>query len=199
MACNVAAVLYAIFQFIAFIFVLVATPLDMFRVKDLGRFGSTPCLTLWGGKENCNDLKSDTSYHELWSFCPGRLARFRMAEVFAVISIFVYGLAALFGFIVLFCCSFFHWICLALNITGVVTVCVVWVLMVFDYYNAEDLCPAINTRFDFGNGFGLFVAAWCLNLVNTVLLLLQCRARDPSESGGPSESGDPSERRGAKE
>nr|CAJ2467786.1 unnamed protein product [Leishmania braziliensis] len=193
MACNVEAVLYAIFQFIAFIFVLVATPLDMFRVKDLGRFGSTPCLTLWGGKENCNDLKSDTSYLEFRDLCPGRLARFRMAEVFAVISILVYGLAALFGFIVLFCCSFFHWICVALNITGAVTVCVVWVLMVFVYNNAEDLCPPISTRFNFGNGFMMFVVAWFLNLINIVLLLLQCRDRDPSESG------DPSERRGAKE
>ncbi|CAM37199.1 amastin-like protein [Leishmania braziliensis MHOM/BR/75/M2904] len=178
---TVTLLLYAIFQFIAFLFVLVATPLDMFRVKELGRFGSTPCLTLWGGKENCNDLKSDTSYHELWSFCLERFSRFRLAQVFAVISIFVYGSAALLGFIVVFCCICLRWVCLALNITGAVTVCVVWVLMVFDYYNAEGLCPAINTRFNFASGFALLLAAWCLDIINIVFLLIPCQPMDPSK------------------
>ncbi|AIN95876.1 amastin-like protein [Leishmania panamensis] len=181
MVFTVTLLLYAVLQFIAFIFVLVATPLDMFRVKDLGRFGNTPCLTLWGGKENCNTVRSDTSYVELWSFCPDRLARFRLAEVFAVISIFVYGSAVLLGFIVVFCCTCLRWICLALNIGGALTVCVVWVLMVFDYQHADGLCPAINTRFNFGNGFGLFLAANFLDIINIVLLLIPCKPMDPSK------------------
>nr|CAJ2467778.1 unnamed protein product [Leishmania braziliensis] len=62
---------------------------------------------------------------------------FRRAQVFAIISICVYGLAALLGFIALCCCSCLRWVCLALNIAGVATLCVVWASIVLVYYETE--------------------------------------------------------------
>ncbi|CAG9569381.1 amastin-like protein [Leishmania major strain Friedlin] len=183
MACRIGMLLYVISQFLAFLFVLVGTPIDMFRVKGLGRFANTPCLTLWGGKEECYSTKYDVSYDELWANCNDRLLQFRVAEALAVISIFVYGLAFILGFIALFCCLCFRWVCLTLNILGIGTLGVVWALMVVVYYKDDGLlCPRVSSRFDFGFGFILLLVAWSLNIINIVLLLLPCPLVD---SGTP--------------
>ncbi|CBZ24113.1 putative amastin-like protein [Leishmania mexicana MHOM/GT/2001/U1103] len=179
MACNISMTLYVISQFLAFLFVLVATPIDMFYVKELGRFSNAQCLTLWGGKEQCYSSTYDVSYDELWENCPHRRLQFRVAATLAVISIFVYGLAFILGFITLCCCICLRWVCLMLNIIGIGTVGAVWALMVVIYYNDDGLfCPRVSSRFDFGVGFALLVVAWCLNIINILFLLLECQAED---------------------
>ncbi|TPP49077.1 Amastin surface glycofamily protein [Leishmania donovani] len=182
MACRIGMILYVIFQFLAFLLVLVGTPIDMFRVKELGRFANTPCLTLWGGKEECYSTMYDVSYEELWANCTHRRLQFRVAASLAVISIVVYGLAFILGFIALCCCVFFRWVCLTLNILGFGTLGVVWALMVVAYYKDDGLfCPRVSSRFDFGFGFILLVVAWCLNTIDIFFLLLECEAGDATE------------------
>ncbi|CAJ1005032.1 putative Amastin surface glycoprotein [Leishmania naiffi] len=190
---TLALLLYGVLQFIAFLFVLVGTPIDMFRLKDEGRFGNTPCVTLWGSKPDCSSgnfqLKSDA----LWRPCPRRRDSFRAAQVFAIISIFVYGLAALFGLIMLWCCSCLRLVCLALNVTGIVTLCIVWASMVVAYSTLDGVCFGLRFRMTYGSGFVLLVMAWCLDIIDIFFLLLPSQASDRSENKAPSENVDTKE------
>ncbi|TPP50483.1 Amastin surface glycofamily protein [Leishmania donovani] len=130
----VTGLVYAILQFIAFFFVLVATPIDMFRSrKDF--------------------------------------------PAFAVISIFVYGTAFVLGLIALCCCACLRWVCLALNVAGIATLCIVWASMVVIYYKDEGFaCSPFRDFFSYGAGFALLVVAWCLDIINVGLLLLPFEA-----------------------
>ncbi|CAJ1992390.1 Amastin surface glycoprotein [Leishmania donovani] len=171
---RVTGLVYAILQFIAFFFVLVATPLGMFLLKKAYRRHNLGiCYTLWGVKNNCTDLTITASYDNLWGLCPGRRDRFRAAQAFAVISIFVYGTAFVLGLIALCCCACLRWVCLALNVAGIATLCIVWASMVVTFNKYEGPgCPAMNELTAFGAGFALLVVAWCLDIVNIVFLLL---------------------------
>ncbi|TPP50770.1 Amastin surface glycofamily protein [Leishmania donovani] len=119
----------------------------------------------------------------LWKNCPSRRDRFLLAQVFDVISLAVYAVAFLFGFILLWCCSAFRWVCLALNIVGIGTVCVVWVLMV-KVYHIDDgtVCMVLDKGFRFGIGFGLLLVAWVLDIIAIFFLLLPLEAKQDSES-----------------
>ncbi|CAJ02262.1 amastin-like protein [Leishmania major strain Friedlin] len=175
MACRINLLLYVISQFLAFLFVLVGTPIDMFRPHNTSRIGNTPCLTLWGGKEECYSTKYDVRSDDLWANCTDRLLQFRVAEALAVISIFVYGLAFILGFIALCCCFCLRWVCLTLNILGIGTLGVVWALMVVVYYKDDGLlCPRKKPDHLFGAGFILFVSSWCLDVLGIIVLLNLC-------------------------
>ncbi|CBZ24104.1 putative amastin-like protein [Leishmania mexicana MHOM/GT/2001/U1103] len=175
MACRCSMILYALLQFLAFLFVLVATPIDMFRPKGTSRFASTQCLTLWGEKMECFNTVYTRSSDELWANCTDRRIVFRASEALAVISIFVYALAFILGFIMLFCCFCLRWVCLTLNIIGSVTLSVVWVLMVVVYYTDDvNGCQRLMKWFQFGLGFILLVSAWCLDVLGILDLLILC-------------------------
>ncbi|CAM37198.1 amastin-like protein [Leishmania braziliensis MHOM/BR/75/M2904] len=179
---TLALLLYVIVQFIAFLCVLMGTPIDMFHLRIGGRFGNTPCITLWGLNEQCYTSRNDISLEQLWMDCPIRRDRFRRAQVFAIISICVYGLAALLGFIALCCCSCLRWVCLALNIAGIATLGIVWASMVVVYYYVDGRCIDEVLMSVFGSGFVLLVIAWCLDIINIAFLRLPWQARDPSKS-----------------
>ncbi|KAK7197472.1 amastin-like protein [Novymonas esmeraldas] len=177
MACRIGIIIYAILQFVAFVLVLVGTPIDMFREKEVDALGNTACLTLWGAKLKCYSTKYDAKTNDLWANCKPRLTRFRAAEAFALISIVLYGVACLFGFIMLCCCSCFRWICLVFNIVGICTSCVTWACMVEAYYRDQGpgiTCAKFEGSLKYGAGFALFVAGWCVNIINIVFLMLPC-------------------------
>ncbi|XUY37206.1 amastin-like surface protein, putative [Leishmania panamensis] len=169
---SIALLVYVVLQFIAFLLVLVATPLDMFRFKpQVPNFRG--CLTLWGFTNSCGSVLYNGTVYDVWDECPRHLMRFHAAEAFAIISIFVYGTAFVLGVIMLFCCSILRWVCLGLNILGAITACIVWATMVVIYFNGEgNDCPPLRRLTHYGAGFGLFVAAWVLNLINIFVLLL---------------------------
>ncbi|CAG9569382.1 amastin-like protein [Leishmania major strain Friedlin] len=175
MACRIGLLLYALLQFLAFLFVLVGTPIDMFRPHNTSRIGNTPCLTLWGYKSECYSTKYDVRSDDLWANCTDRLLQFRVAEALAVISIFVYGLAFILGFTMLFCCFCLRWVCLTLNILGIGTLGVVWALMVVVYYKDDGLdCLRESIDHQLGLGFILFVSSWCLDVLGIIVLLNLC-------------------------
>nr|CAJ2465458.1 unnamed protein product [Leishmania braziliensis] len=135
-------------------------------------------MSLWSlhsGDSKRGSLVLNTVFLPLSS---GRIARtastvFRLAQVLAIISIFVYGTAFVLGFIMLYCCSFFRWICVTLNIVGAVTLCLVWMAMVVTYRTDEEpFCPEEKRYHTYGSGFVLFVLAWLLDFLNIVSLLL---------------------------
>nr|CAJ2465517.1 unnamed protein product [Leishmania braziliensis] len=169
---NIPLLVYAVLQIIAFLLVLVATPLDMFRFNEDGS-NVTGFISLWGTTFIVGDLSFFSSSSDVWDLCPDRVMRFRVAQALAVFSILVYGAAGALGVIMLFCCPLLRWICLTLNIVGAVTACVVWAAMVLTYFTNEGrTCPALMTRTKFGVGFALFVVAWVLDLINIVFLAL---------------------------
>ncbi|CBZ41013.1 uncharacterized protein [Leishmania mexicana MHOM/GT/2001/U1103] len=181
-AYNVLLLVYIILQFIAFFFVLVATPIDMFRRKNVLPGGSFDCFTLWGYKRDCSSLHYLFTINKEFSQCPALLDGFRAAQAFAIISILVYGGAFVASFAILYGYSFIRWVCLALNIVGIATLCVVWAAMVVAYKSDDPKCSSlrdIGPRF--GAGFVLFVIAWILDIINTVILLLPCTVTDSDE------------------
>nr|CAJ2471888.1 unnamed protein product [Leishmania braziliensis] len=172
---NLMLLLYAVLQIIAFLLVLVATPLEMFRITD-NLSVVNGYYSLWGSHQSVGNLSFFSSSATLWSACPGRLMRFRLAQALAVLSIFIFGAAAALGVVMLFCCPLLRWICVMLNIVGAVTVCVVWAAMVLTYFTNEGrTCPALMTLTKFSVGFALLVAAWVLDLINITFLVVPFR------------------------
>ncbi|TPP51068.1 Amastin surface glycofamily protein [Leishmania donovani] len=128
---SIPVIVYVVLQFVAFFFVLVGTPIDMFRSSNSSVFVGQ-CITLW-----------------------------------------VYGGAFMLGFILLFCCSLLRWVCLVLNVVGMVTSCIVWAAMAVTYNKTDDrVCLPVKTLGRYGAGFVLFVLAWILDVINIILLLL---------------------------
>ncbi|TPP42966.1 Amastin surface glycofamily protein [Leishmania donovani] len=182
MGCKFTFLVYAILQLIAFLSVLIGTPLDMFR-GDLNDFGERPCVTLWGFKRMCYSIVYALDTDEKWATCHKRRSRFRMAEALAAISIMVYCAAFVLGVIMLFCCSLLRWVCLTLNVVGLLTLGITWVFMVLAYVQEDGvLCPALRTDYKFGYGFFLLLVAWVLDLVDIVFLLIPVHRKNSVEA-----------------
>ncbi|CAJ1992515.1 Amastin surface glycoprotein [Leishmania donovani] len=171
---NVSLVLYVVVQFVAFLLVLVGTPLDMFRSKMETGYGTVKCITLWGVKENCASLDYDLTMYLFFSSCETRILRFRKSQRCAIISILVYMAGLIAGIVNLHGYTTLRWVCLALNIVGSVTVFVVWAAMAVTYNKNEDSrCTRLKAlNYEFGVGFFLLVVAWILDIINIILLPL---------------------------
>ncbi|XQJ30418.1 amastin-like surface protein, putative [Leishmania guyanensis] len=170
---RIGLIVYVVVQFFAFFFVLFGTPIDMFRLRNSPSSPDRSVVTtLWGLKLGVFSIRYGLSTDERWRNCTSRLNRFRLAQAFALISIFVYGTAFVLGLILLFCCSYLRWVCLALNIVGAATVCVVWAAMVVTFYRNESSCLELGSIYNYGSGFTLLVLAWVLDILNIISLLL---------------------------
>ncbi|KAL7696245.1 amastin-like protein [Lotmaria passim] len=182
MVCHIGFIIYSILQFIAFLFILVGTPIDMFRAHEKSVWGNTQCLTMWGFKMKCYSNTYDIKPSELFPACTERRDRFRAAEAFAIISIVVYGVACIFGFVQLCCCSCLRWACVLLNIFGI-TSCISWAIM-SDLYLKDTTssptwttsvnCHKLKLNYKHGAGFALLITGWALNLVGIVFLAFPC-------------------------
>nr|CCM20282.1 Putative amastin [Leishmania guyanensis] len=156
----------------------------MFRFKGDTRVIPGECITLWDLKLNCMSVTYAMSANEQWAPCPPRRNRFRMGQAFAVISIFVYGMAFVLGVIMLFCHRRFRWVCLVLNIFGTITVFFVWVTLAVSFNENSDVgCPELKTPNTYGAGFVLFLLAWLLDIANIAVLLFLCQDSGSGESG----------------
>ncbi|XQJ30417.1 amastin-like surface protein, putative [Leishmania guyanensis] len=171
---RIGLIVYVVVQFFAFFFVLFGTPIDMFRLRNSPSSPSEAVVTtLWGLKKGVFSTQYGLNSAEQWRNCTSRLNRFRLAQTFALISIFVYGTAFVLGLILLFCCSYLRWVCLALNIVGAATLCVVWAAMVVTFYRNESfICAEQGRLYNYGSGFTLLVLAWVLDILNIISLLL---------------------------
>ncbi|CBZ29099.1 putative amastin [Leishmania mexicana MHOM/GT/2001/U1103] len=172
MAVKLGVIIYVVLQLIAFVFVMIGTGVDMFYIKPEFIVVHKFCVTLWGGKSNCRKPQITLPLNVGWGDCPRIRDNFRAAEAFAIISIFVYGAALLFGCLLLYCCACFRWLCLVLNIVGAVTAGFVWALMVVTYRIKEPNCQPLSLAYNFGTGFSLFVFAWALDIFNIIFLML---------------------------
>ncbi|CBZ24106.1 putative amastin-like protein [Leishmania mexicana MHOM/GT/2001/U1103] len=187
MAAKLGVIIYVVLQLIAFVCVIMGTGVDMFYIKPDFSFGLRVCITLWGEKTDCRKLKVTNPSDFRWSRCPRIRDNFRLAQLLAIISAVVYGFAFLFGFLLLYCCSGFRWLCLALNIVGAVTAGFVWALMVVTYRIEDPHCQQLSRGFDFGTGFGLILCAWVLDILDLIFLLLPWQLGESGESEEPKE------------
>ncbi|TPP51073.1 Amastin surface glycofamily protein [Leishmania donovani] len=136
---SIPVIVYVVLQFVAFFFVLVGTPIDMFRSSNSSVFVGQ-CITLWGMRHHLHPSVR-RSVHA--------------------------------GLYLLFCCSLLRWVCLVLNVVGMVTSCIVWAAMAVTYNKTDDrVCLPVKTLGRYGAGFVLFVLAWILDVINIILLLL---------------------------
>ncbi|CAJ1019386.1 Amastin surface glycoprotein, putative [Leishmania lindenbergi] len=189
MAWSIALLIYVVVQCVALFCLLVATPSDIFRMRNGTPEFPNQCFTLWGFKLDCYSFIYNLFADDQWRPCPARRDRFRVAEGFALISIFVYGAAFVLGVIMMFCCCYLRWVCLALNCFGAVTVCIVWACMVVTYNRDEGrLCPAWRTRATYGAGFFFFLIAWVLDILNIPVLLFVRQDSGAGESGKGTEN-----------
>ncbi|CAJ1039342.1 putative Amastin surface glycoprotein [Leishmania shawi] len=186
---SIGLLVYVVVQFVAFFLVLVATHIDMFRYRPDGSMLDNECITLWSSKNNCASGKHDISSDGQWAACPPRRDRFRAAQAFVIISIFVYGTAFVLGVIMLLCNRCFRWVCLALNSVGAVTLFIVWVAMAVTYSRNEGFgCLAPKAFHSYGAGFVLLVLAWLPDILNIPVLLFLCQDNDSGESGSATEN-----------
>ncbi|CAG9582042.1 putative amastin-like surface protein [Leishmania major strain Friedlin] len=173
MAYSIPLVVYVVVQFVALLLVLVGTPVDMFRMPSTGF--DTSCITLWGERFTCTSSGYFSYIDETFHNCPQRLTHFRIAQAFAIISIFVYFAAFVMGLVLLYGCTIHRWVCLALNIVGAVTLFIVWAAMVVTYNKGESpRCPPLKEVSYYAAGFVLFLLAWILDILNMIILLLPC-------------------------
>ncbi|CAG9579196.1 putative amastin [Leishmania major strain Friedlin] len=188
MALKLGIIIYAILQFIALLCVMIGTGVDMFHVTPEYSFGVRLCLTLWGEKLDCRKPKVNNPSDTRWALCPNHRNNFRVGQVFAIITIFVYAASVVFGVLWLYYCSGFRWLCLALNIVGAATACVVWAVMAVTYrINNEPLCENLSIAFVFGTGFGLFVFAWILDILDIIFLMRPLQIGESGEGAAPEE------------
>ncbi|KAL7696247.1 amastin-like protein [Lotmaria passim] len=197
--CRAGLVLYSIVQFIAFLFILVGTPIDQFRLSTDDMFSNSPCLTIWGWKNKCISATWNTRTNTLWSSCPDRKDRFRASEGLAIAAIVITLVASILGFVMLCCCRCLRWLNLILNLLGTGTGCAVSALMIDAYYNRHDpyssvellvgniTCGALRdnalvhgevgtgaAHFKYGAGFALYIVGWGLCFINIIFLMLPC-------------------------
>ncbi|XUY37197.1 amastin-like surface protein, putative [Leishmania panamensis] len=164
---------YAILQAVAFLLVLMATPIDMYRFRPHLVTPNATVTTLWGVKKGSLNTTNVIPTYILWRRCPARLYRFRLAQAFAVISILIYGAATVLGLIMLYCCHWLRVVCVVLNGVGALTVCIVWgvIAMTYHTYEGPD-CWQECVFSTYGTGFIFLLLAWILDLLNMVFLLL---------------------------
>nr|CCM20278.1 Putative amastin-like protein [Leishmania guyanensis] len=190
MELNIPLLLYAVVQIVAFFCVLVGTLIVIFRISDPERIVNG-YITLWGTTLTVGNSSVYSSSKVIWQMCPGRLMCFRIAQTLAILSILVYGAAFVLGVIMLFCCTLLRWICLTLNIVGAITLGIVWAAMVFTYFTDEGrLCQSLKSFAGYGAGFALLVAAWVLDILNIVFLLLPFHITVFRELDGSNENSD---------
>lgn len=191
MGCQIGFTIYAILEAIAFLFIVVGTPIDQFRSKtdnnDLTSFlGNTACLSLWGRKNECYSTTINTRPSKLFDACKDRLVRFQAGEAMAIVSIVLYGLCLILALCACGCCSAcaccLRVVIVILTIAGIASGAAVWGCMA-NCYNVQhsfsessdaSLCLSLKDHFKYGAGFALILVAWILHTVNVIMALLPC-------------------------
>jgi hypothetical protein len=166
----IGAIIFCVLQFIVFLFVLVSTPIDQLKYKS-----TSGCWTFFGYKSRCSNTKLSATGTAAFG-CAHRRDNMNGGAAFAIISIFTTLAAFIFGLLMLLHIACAVLIPLLLTCLSVVTILISWACIAGVY--TERMCgdSLIATKMsdfmDYGAGFGLMVTAWCLQIVNVVVLVL---------------------------
>lgn len=178
MGCQIGFTIYSILEAVAFVFIIVGTPIDQFRQQSEDTLGNKPCLTLWGMKNKCYSTTLDSKPQSIFSGCPDRKSRFMAAEAMSIVSILVYGLCLLLAICACGCCSScgccLRVVIVILTLVGIATGAAVWGCMANSYNVTHNICPPLSRGMKYGAGFALILVAWILHTINLVMALLPC-------------------------
>ncbi|KPA85214.1 amastin-like protein [Leptomonas pyrrhocoris] len=168
---SVGVLLFAIFIFVAFVLSLAGMTLGM-----MDKRGSNACISIWGYKPKCTgswfrhiDFKNfENSGRE----CKKGDSLMQGAQAFSVMCLIggfmTTGVALL---------ELFHFAELAvvaciISSISMISTLVVWSTMLAYYW--ADLCGIIvyADTYKIGNGLILFITAWCLQMVASLILMI---------------------------
>ncbi|KAH9600028.1 Amastin surface glycoprotein [Trypanosoma melophagium] len=156
-----------VIECVVFLFVLIGTPLETFRLHN--PLGSDSCITLWGAR-NCGSA----SYSSRDFRCNREKSTMNAGAAFAIISIFVTLVAILTFFLTgkLSPAGLIGKIC---AILAVFTILIAWATPASVFH--QHMCKMLSIRlhsykengWHLAAGFGLMVTAWCLQIIAVVL------------------------------
>lgn len=164
---TIIALACLIVQFIVFLFVLVATPVDAFRVKR--NSFTADCFSMWGRKR-CGNHRVIRGLSNKGFGCSGVRSLMDAAAAFAIISIIVTLAAlalAILNFIGVFRIA--NIVALVVAACAFVTILISWACMAgAKTRTCNGLAPM--KAYNFAGAFGLMVTAWCLELCVGIML-----------------------------
>ncbi|KEG08650.1 amastin-like surface protein-like protein [Trypanosoma grayi] len=155
--------IFLILQAIVFLFVVIATPLAVYRSPL-----TNACYTMWGYKLNCDS----TSVQASWS-CNQQRDTMRAAAAFSIISIFFSLISTALAALSLFCnMRLSNMILFVLSVLIVFTLMVCWACIAH-VHDANVCSPisggSIGRFYGYGAGFGLLVTSWVVQILASIL------------------------------
>ncbi|XQJ30419.1 amastin-like protein [Leishmania guyanensis] len=186
--------LFGILQFVAILFITVGTPLAMYvpRSENAKRVTNGYCITMWGIRDKCLTLTYSEKTADVWSECPGRVSRFKAAQVFAIGAAIILIASILANLLNACCCYCVKYLCIVLNLVAAVVLSISWGCILDCYLRNQgsfmrgtvDVCMRIrdfpgldNSHPDgmqLGVGFILLVFACVISFVNIFVTFLPC-------------------------
>ncbi|KEG12145.1 amastin-like surface protein-like protein [Trypanosoma grayi] len=165
---NMWQVLFCVLSFVSFVLTLVATPIDVYRDR-----GSSACVTMWGSRRTCGTNEYTPTD---WG-CADRENHIDAARAFSILSIILtFGSFVLGALLIARLFVYKRIIPAVISLGATMTLVLTWGCLAGVYH--QKLCDddplsgvALRETHTYGVGFGLFVAAFCVQLITTVVEL----------------------------
>ncbi|ORC88731.1 amastin-like surface protein-like protein [Trypanosoma theileri] len=158
--------LLAIFQTIAFILIVVATPPDVFRSWD-----SNVCYSLFGEKKSCGRYGGSVKSSS-WG-CERRESTMNAAAAFAIISIAFSLIATIMAFLAYFRLCFVRLGLFIMTLLTAITLLISWACIADVYH--KPMCGSsagLKSTYSYGPAFGLIVFTWVLEVFLFILAVI---------------------------
>ncbi|GET88967.1 amastin-like surface protein-like protein [Leishmania tarentolae] len=162
----IGSLIFTIIQLCVLLSVIISTPISQIDSK-----ASKLCYTFWGMKSDCSKTTYSLKGKLAFGNCAQRRDSMNGGAAFAIISIFTTLVALLFGLLMVIrnpCAVFFP---LLFTCISVFTILISWAC-VAGALNIK-MCGIKWSLFalEYGAGFGLMVVAFCLQIINVLLLM----------------------------
>lgn len=187
-------IVFGILQFASLVLIAVGTPIGMYqpRNENVYKLNNDYCITMWGIRDKCYELKYSYKPGDVWSNCDGRLSRFKAAETCAIVAAILVAVSIILNAFTCCCSCCFKYISMALCLAAVVLLAISWGCMLNSYLDTQgsyymgrvDVCvkmksfPGVNGVYtdgmQLGTGFILLVVACAVNFVDIFILLIPC-------------------------
>ncbi|AYU79213.1 amastin-like surface protein-like protein [Leishmania donovani] len=163
----VGALLFTVIQFLVLLFVVIATPISQIDSKT-----SRTCYTFWGMKSDCRKVHYTAKGKGAFGNCRQRLNNMSGGAAFAIVSVFTTLAALVFGILMLIRVSCAVVFPLIFTCISIFTIFISWACVAGAYTIKMCGMKWSNYSLEYGPGFGLMITAWCLQIVNVLVLVL---------------------------
>ncbi|KPA76234.1 amastin-like surface protein-like protein [Leptomonas pyrrhocoris] len=168
------AVVCIILEAIVFFLCVIGTPIDVYKSK----VNTSPrlCYSMWGYKR-CGAHKANPDKLPNKGFPTSNIrSTMNAAAAFAIISIFL-ALVSMIMSVLLVCKCLSRIIPGVFSVIAFITTLIVWACQAGVYYKKYSVSSfgvetkiKIKDGFNYAGSFGLFVAAWCLQTIEMILV-----------------------------